>query len=67
MKYDYDPETDILLLKLSNQKPDFGNQKDNIITHYSKKGKPVEIEILDASKTTSKIVETILQSKRAVA
>jgi len=66
MKYAYDPETDILLIKLSKAKPDFGEQKENIITHYSRQGKPIEIEILDASKTAVKIVETIVQSKRAL-
>ncbi len=66
MKYEYDPETDILLLKLSKGKPDFGERKENIITHYNKRGKPMEIEILDASKTAVKIVETIVQSKRAM-
>ncbi len=64
MKYKYDPEVDILLIKLSDEKPDFGEQKENIITHYNKNGKPVEIEILDASKTAVKILETILSSKR---
>ncbi len=65
MEYKYDPKTDILLIKLSKEKPDFGEQKENIITHYSKKGKPIEIEILDASKTTVKMIETIFKSKRA--
>lgn len=64
MEYKYDPETDILLMKLSKEKPDFGEQRDNIITHYNKEGKPIEIEILDASKTAIKIVETILQSRK---
>jgi len=64
MEYKYDPETDILLIKLSDEKPDFGDQKENIITHYSKQGKPIEIEIMDASKTAVKIVETVLQGKR---
>lgn len=66
MKYKYDAKTDIILIKLSNEKPDFGEQKDNIITHYNKKGKPVEIEILDARKTTRKIVETVFQGKSIV-
>jgi len=64
MEYKYDSKTDILLIKLSKEKPDFGEQKENIITHYNKQGKPIEIEILDASKTTIKIVETVLQGKR---
>ena len=63
MKYKYDQKTDILLIKLSKEKPDFGAQKENIITHYNKQGKPIEIEILDASKTTLKIVEAVLQGR----
>ncbi|HLC76905.1 MAG TPA: DUF2283 domain-containing protein [archaeon] len=64
MKYKYDKRTDILLIKLSKGKPDFGEQKGNIIAHYSKKGKPVEIEILNARKTTGKIVETVFEGKK---
>ena len=67
MKYEYDAKTDILLLKLSKEKPDFAEQKENIITHYSKNGKPIEIEILDASTTAIKIVEAIMGSKKAAA
>lgn len=67
MDYNYDPQTDILLIKLSKEKPDFGEQKENIIAHYNKKCKPVEIEILDASKTAVKIVETIVESRKMVA
>ncbi len=65
MEYKYDSKTDILLITLGKEKPDFGEQKENIITHYSKQGKPIEIEILDASKTAVKIVETILAGKRS--
>jgi uncharacterized protein YuzE len=65
MKYEYDPKTDILMLKLSAEKPDFAEQKENVITHYNKQGKPIEIEILDASRTAIKIIETIFGSKRA--
>ncbi len=66
MKYKYDSETDILTIVLSNEKPDFGEQQDNIITHYNKQGKPIEIEILDASKTAVDIMKTIINAKRAV-
>ena len=64
MEFRYDPETDILLIRLSRGKPDFGEQTENIITHYNKQCKPIQIEILDASKTTAKIVNTVLQGKR---
>lgn len=65
MKYSYDSKTDILMLKLSNEKPDFAEQRENIITHYNKSGKPIEIEILDANRTAVKIFETIMGSKKS--
>lgn len=64
MKYTYDAEADVLVIKLRSEKPDFGEQEGNVITHYNKDYKPVEIEILDASQTASEIIETILASKR---
>ena len=66
MEYKYDQKTDILLIRMSKEKPDFGEQKENIITHYNKDGKPIEIEILDASKTTAKIVDAVLGHRTRV-
>lgn len=67
MEYDYDPETDILTIELSDEEPDFGDQSGPIITHYSKSGKPTEIEILDASETTLSMIKPILSGKSAKA
>ncbi len=64
MIYKYDPKTDILVLILGKGRLDFGEQKENIITHYDKKGKPLEIEILEASKTAMKMVSTIMNGKK---
>ncbi len=50
MKYKYDRESDVLLITLGRGKPDFAEQKENIIAHYNKAGTPIEIEILNASK-----------------
>jgi len=44
--------------------PDFGEQNENIITHYNKKGLPIEIEILNASKTVAKVIETMFKEKK---
>ncbi len=63
MKYTYDKETDILVIELSNEKPGFAEQKGNIITHYNKENKPIEIEILDASRTTLEILKAMLPRK----
>ncbi|MFH1391513.1 MAG: DUF2283 domain-containing protein [Candidatus Diapherotrites archaeon] len=59
MKYRYDKETDIMVIELSKDKPDFAEQKDSIITHYDKNNKPVEIEILEASKATKDMLAAI--------
>ena len=67
MIYKYDPKTDILVLVLGKGRLDFGEQKENIITHYDKKGKPLEIEILEASKTAIKMMSTIMNGKKRVA
>ncbi len=59
MRLKYDKQTDILVIKLDSKKPDFAEQKGNIITHYSKRYKPVEIEILEAKRTTQKMLKSI--------
>jgi uncharacterized protein YuzE len=64
MKYEYDSKADILMIRLKKAKPDYGEQNQNIITHFNKSGKAVEIEILDAKKTAKKIFETIFNSKK---
>ncbi|MBS3077445.1 DUF2283 domain-containing protein [Candidatus Pacearchaeota archaeon] len=64
MKYKYDPETDVLVITLGVETPDFGEQRENIITHYTKDGLPIEIEILDASHTAVKILEAITRTKK---
>jgi len=60
MEYKYDKETDILTITLAKEKPEFGAERENIITHYSKDNRPAEIEILDAGKTMVKILEVML-------
>ena len=66
MIYRYDRRTDILLLILGRGKLDFGEQKGNIITHYDKKGKPLEIEILNARKTNIEMFKAILGTRKRI-
>ncbi len=66
MEYKYDAETDILMIILSRDKPDFAEQRENIITHYNKDGKPVQIEILDASRAVGKMSDAVSRAKRDV-
>ena len=63
MEYEYDAETDVLVIKLRAEKPDFGEQEGSIIAHYNKDNKPVEIEILDASKTTLDMLRAMIPKK----
>jgi uncharacterized protein YuzE len=67
MKYEYSPEVDILLIRLQKGKLDHGEQHGNVIFHYSKEGKLLELEILDASQETAQMIHTIMKSKQSVA
>lgn len=67
MKYKYDRESDVLLITLSEEKPDFAEQSQNVITHYSRDGRPIEIEILDASEMARGVVKALRPKKRAAA
>jgi uncharacterized protein YuzE len=62
MKYEYDRETDTLTIRLSDNAPDHAEQTENVITHHSRAGKPVEIEILDASHTIQ-ILSRLVQER----
>ena len=66
-KYKYDRESDILLITLSSEMPDFAAQSQNVITHYSKNGKPIEIEILDASEMALGVVNALRPKRGAAA
>lgn len=51
MRAYYDKEVDILLIKLSDKKPEYGEDiGEGIIVHFDKNKTPVEIEILKAKK-----------------
>ena len=51
MKAKYDKDVDVLLIKLNNNKPAYGEDiGEGIIVHFDKNKLPVEIEILKAKK-----------------
>jgi uncharacterized protein YuzE len=64
MKYRYDAEADVLLIRLREGRPEYGEQKGDVITHYGKDRRAVEIEILDASQNTADLVRTVLTAQR---
>ena len=49
MNIRYDREEDILTCEVSPDKIDYAEELDSIIVHFTKQGKPVLLEILDAS------------------
>lgn len=49
MKISYNREHDILMYELNSEPIDYAEEVGPIIVHFSKKGKPVLMEILDAS------------------
>jgi uncharacterized protein YuzE len=61
MMYRYDQKTDVLVLIMGKGRLDLGHQSGNIIVHHDKAGTLLEIEILDARKTTIKILSTIIE------
>lgn len=50
MKIEYYSEDDILVVKLGKEPYDYAEMQDSTVVHYTKEGKPVRIEILDASR-----------------
>lgn len=63
MKSKYAKEVDVLLIKIRNKKPAFGEDiGGGIIVHHDKNRIPVEIEILGAKKHLAEWVEQALVS-----
>lgn len=55
MKIKYSPDADVLTIQLREGKiSDSRDLAEGIIVHFSAKGRPLEIEILDASKVVEK-------------
>ena len=49
MNIRYDREEDILTYEVSPNKIDYAEELNSIIVHFTKEGKPVLLEILNAS------------------
>ena len=62
MNISYNRQNDIMMLELSKAKIDHAEQTGSIIVHFSRKDKPVLLEILDASEF---IANTLKSSIRA--
>ena len=59
MKIKYYKEDDILVLRFGREPYDHAEMEGNVIVHFTKKKKPVRIEILEASKYLKKEAKTL--------
>ena len=65
MKAIYDKDANVLLIKLANDKPSYGEDiGEGIIIHFDKNNSPVEIEILNAKKHLLNWIEQALEVKK---
>ena len=49
-KIKYSPDEDILLYEVSSEPIDYAEESGSVIVHFTKEGRPVLLEIMDASK-----------------
>ncbi|MBO8183273.1 MAG: DUF2283 domain-containing protein [Archaeoglobus sp.] len=63
MKISYDRDVDILTIEISDGKIDYAEEAGPLIIHFSKEGKPVLLEILDASEFLSEITKISMKVK----
>ena len=64
MRAHYDKEVDVLLVKLNENKPEYGKDiGEGVIVHFDDKNMPVEIEILNGKKYLMNWLEQALEVK----
>lgn len=64
MKIKYDRESDVLDILLKDTQIHHAEDYGQVIVNYDKNGEVVEIEILDASKNLSEILQNVLKSSK---
>ncbi len=63
MRISYDRDADILMIEISDEDIDYAEEAGPMIIHFSKDGKPVLIEILDASEFLAEITKISMKAK----
>ncbi len=64
MKVRYSPREDILMYEVSKEPIGYAEEMDSVIVHFTEDGKPVLLEILDASKFLAQTVEAKKRASR---
>ena len=67
MSVKYYSDGDILVVKLSRTPYDYAEKEGDFIVHFSKKNRPVRIEILNASKFIKETTSSLPLSVRKTA
>ena len=49
-KISYEPEADVLRIEVAKGTIDYASEVGNVVVHFSKKGMPLYLEILEATK-----------------
>ncbi|MCD6203400.1 MAG: DUF2283 domain-containing protein [Methanophagales archaeon] len=62
MRISYDKEVDVLMVEFSEEKIEYAEEMDPMIVHFTSEGKPVLVEILDASEFMAE-VERVLKER----
>lgn len=63
MRIGYDRDADVLMIEISDDDVDYAEEASPMIIHFSKNGKPVLIEILDASEFLAEITKISMKAK----
>jgi uncharacterized protein YuzE len=64
LKVKYSTDEDILMYEVSDEPIDYAEEMDSVIVHFTKSGRPVLLEILDASKFLARTVRATRRSGR---
>ncbi len=62
MKISYNREQDVLMYEISDEPIDYAEEVGNIIVHFTKEGKPVLLEVLDASEFLAETTKITMRS-----
>ena len=62
MKISYNRKQDILMYEVSDEPIDYADEVGPIIVHFSKTGKPILMEILDASEFITETTRITMRS-----
>lgn len=65
MKISYNRDEDIMLLEVAPDWIDFAEEMGPIIVHFSKEGKPVLLEIMDASEFIASAARSTIRARDA--